>query len=292
MNTFKDAIRNRDFVLTSECFLKPETDAAAIGMQADVLRDYVDGVLLTDNQYGGLHMSTVAAAGLIINAGLDPIVQLSCRNRNRLSLIADILGAAALGATSLLLIRGNRVPDGITPRPKAVLDVNAVDLIKIASNIQAEERLHNVPELLVGGVITPHEPKADWAAQKIVAKADAGATYMVTHVCMDLDLLRRYMKRLVAEKITRRMSFVVSTAILTSADDARYLRDYRPNMLIPDQLIDRLESAADPQAEGIAICVEQLRALAEIPGVSGANVIASTDLSMVPAAIEASGIRS
>ncbi|MEL7187367.1 MAG: methylenetetrahydrofolate reductase, partial [Pseudomonadota bacterium] len=278
--------------ITSECFLRPETDAEAMRLQADLLRDHVDGVLLTDNQYGGLHMSTVAAARLMLDNGIDPIVQLSCRNRNRLSLIADMLGAAALGVTSLLLVRGNRVPKGIKPRPKAVLDVNAAELIQIATNLQSEDRLENVPEMLVGGMITPHEPKADWAAEKIKAKADSGALFMVTYICMDLELLKRYMKRLVAEKLTRRMSVIVSIAILTSADDARYLRDNRPNMLIPDALIDRLEAASDPQAEGLAICSEQLQELKEIPGVSGANIIASTDLSMIPVAIAAAGIRS
>lgn len=291
MNTFKEALRTRDFVITSECFLRPETDAAAIRAQADVLREHVDGVLLTDNQYGGLHMSTVAAARLMLDADLDPIVQLSCRNRNRLSLIADMLGAAALGATSLLLVRGNRLLTDIKPRPKAVLDINATELIQIASNLQAEDRLENVPEMLAGGMVTPHEPKADWAAKKIIDKADAGAKFMMTHICMNTDLLRRFMKRVVNAQLTRRMSFIVSTAILTSADDARYLQDNRPNVRVPDGLVERLESASDPKAEGIQICVEQLRELAEIPGVSGANIVASTDLSMIPEAVAAAGVR-
>ena len=113
---------------------------------------------------------------------------------------------------------------------------------------------------------------------------------MITHTCMDLDLLRRYVNRLIATKLTHRVSIIVGTAILTSADDARWMRDYRPNCQIPDALIERLESARDPREEGLKICSEQLRALADMPGVSGAHIVASTDLRLVPEAIAASAI--
>ena len=291
MNTFRDAIRTRDFVLTSECFLKPETDADAIRVQADVLRGHIDGVVLTDNQFGNLHMSSIAAGRLMIENELDPIVQLSCRNRNRISLLADLLGAVALGATSFLLIRGNRIPKKIVPRPKLVLDTNATDLIAMATNLKADNELRSVPDLYVGGSITPHEPKADWEPLKLIAKADSGAQFMLTHTCMDLELLGRYVNRLIAAKLTHRVSIIVSTAILTSADDARWMRDFRLNCLIPDSLIERLEQAKNPREEGLSICAKQLRALADMPGVSGANLVVSTDLRLIPEAIAASNIR-
>ncbi len=291
MHTFQNAVRDRDFVITAEAFLRPETDANAVRIQSDLLRGHVDAVVLTDNQYGKLHMSTISAARLFLDNELDAVVQLSCRNRNRISLVADLLGGAALGVTSYLLVRGNRVPKNIDPRPRAVMDINAAQLIGIATNLQSDDGLQHVPELLVGGSITPHEPKADWVPQKILAKADAGARFMLTYICMDHELLRRYMKRLVDAKLTHRVSIIVGTAILASADDARFLRDSRPNVLISDALIERLENARDPKAEGIAICAEQLRSLAGIPGVSGAHVVASTDLVAVPGAIAASGLR-
>jgi len=287
MKTFREAIGTRNFVITAECFLKAETDAESIRIQADLLRDHVDGVLLTDNQLGTLHMSTIAAARLMLDNGVDPIVQLSCRNRNRISLIGDILGAAAFGVSSLMLIRGNRIPKNVDPRPKAVLDVNADELIAIASSLKADERLRSFPDLLIGGATTPHEPKADWVPRKILAKVDAGARFMLTYISMDIDLIRRYMKRLVATKMTHKTSFIVSTAIFTSAADARWMRDNRPNVLIPDELIQRLESARDPKAEGLRICAEQLTQLAGIPGISGANIMATTDLSMIAEALNA-----
>jgi len=287
MKTFRDAISERNFVITAECFLKPETNAETVRIQADLLRDHVDGVLLTDNQFGNLHMSTIAAARLMLDNDIDPIVQLSCRNRNRISLVADILGAAALGVSSLMLVRGNRIPKNVTPRPKAVLDVNANELIAIASSLKTDERLSSIPDLLIGGATAPHEPQADWVPRKILAKVEAGARFMLTYTSMDIDLLRRYMKRLVAMKMTHKTTFIVSTAIFTSAADAAWMRDNRPNVLIPDELIQRLEGARDPKAEGLRICAEQLTALAEIPGISGANIMATTDLSMIKECVEA-----
>jgi len=287
MKTFKEAISKRNFVITAECFLKPETDAESIRHQADLLRDHVDAVLLTDNQFGALHMSAVAAARLMLENDVDPIVQLTCRNRNRISLLADLLGAAALGVTSLLLVRGNRIPKSVESRPKLVLDINAKELIAIAASLKSDERLRSIPDLLIGAAAAPHEPKADWVPRKLLAKADAGAHFLLTYTCMEIDMLRRFMKRLVATKMTRRMTVIVSTAIFTSAEDAKWLRDNRPNVVIADSIIQRLENARNPREEGLKICAEQLTQLAQIPGVSGANIMATTDLAMIPQVIDA-----
>jgi methylenetetrahydrofolate reductase (NADPH) len=290
MKTFREAARNKNFMLTAEPFLRSETDAESIRQQADLLRDSVDGVVLTDNQFGRLHMSTVAAARLFLDNDVDPIVQLSCRNRNRIALLADLLGAASLGVTSLILVHGNRVPKAIQPRPKAVLDLDAAELIATAASMKTDERLRSIPDLFIGSTITPHQPNDDWVPRKLVEKADAGAQFLLTHICMDTDLLREYMKHLIAARLTRRVSIVVSTAILSSASDARWVHENRPNVMIPESVVQRLEDADDPRAEGLAICAEQLSELAKIPGISGANIVATTELASIPAVIAAADL--
>lgn len=290
MNTFRNAIRNKDFVVTTESFLKPETDGNSVRIQAEVLRDAVDGVIVTDNQHGRLHMSSLAAASLLLQNSVDPIMQLTCRNRNRIALLADLFGAAALGVSSVLLVRGNRVPDGMDPRPKAVFDMTAAELIAMAAAMKDDEYLPSPPEFLIGGLVTPHSPQADWIPRKLIEKADAGAGFMLTYPCMDMALLRGYMKHLVNNKLTHRFSFIVTTAILTSADDAKWLRDARPNAIMPDAIVNRIESAADPVREGIDICVEQIRELQEIPGISGVNIMATTDLGQIPRVVNEAGL--
>lgn len=287
---FREAIHKKNFVLTSEWVLRPETDAEAISIQANVLRDHVDAVLLTDNQHGQLHMSVLAAARLMLDNGIDPIMQLSCRNRNRIALLSDLLGAAALGVSNLLLVRGDRVPEGFKPRPKAVNDINAKELIATAATMNDDENLRSPPAFFIGGSVTAYNPKPGWVPKMLIEKVDAGLDFVVTHLCMDLEVLRDYLKHLIGNKMTRRIAVVVSTAVLSSAEDALWLRKHRPNATIPDSLIDRLVASSDPKMEGIAMCAEQLAELATIPGVDGANIMASTDLSMIPAAISAANL--
>ena len=289
MKYFKDALSTKDFVITSEIFMKPETDANSIKIQADVLRDYVDAILLTDNQSGQLHMSSLAAGVLLLDAKIDPIIQLSCRNRNRISLLGDLLGCAALGMTNLSLIRGDRVPD-VQPRPKAIMDITATELIRMANKMKADDRIKSVGKFLLGGVVTPHGPKPGWQAKNVTEKIDAGAQFVLTHTCLDMDLLRTYMQRMVETKLVRRINVIVGMAVLSSSEDAQWVRKNRPNVIIPNDIVTRLSNAKDPEKEGIDICIEQLNTLKTIPGVSGAHLIASEKLINISTAIKNANI--
>jgi len=289
MKTFSEAARSKAFVFSAELFLRPEITAEMIALQTHSLQKHVDGILVTDNQEGRLHLSPLAAASLVKAAGADPIMQLSCRNRNRIALLAELLGAATLGITSLLLIRGNRVPQGFNPRPRAVFDVDANELIGMASKMTAEECLPALPDLYVGTVITPHAPNPGWIPEKLSQKADAGAQFAQTHICMDTELLSHYMKYLIAAGIPRRLAVHVKLAVFSCAEDARWLRDSLPNNRIPETLIQRLEQAQDAELEGVKIAAEQIRQLATIPGISGAHLVATQNLSTICAAIELAG---
>ena len=290
MSSYREALRSKDFVISTELFLRPETTAAMIAEQTVLLRDAVDGILLTDNLGGRLHLSPTAAASLVMASGGDPIVQLACRNRNRIALLAELLGAAALGVSSLMLIRGYRVPEGFTPRPKAVFDVNAAELIAMATKMKRDENLPALPDFLVGSVVTAHMPEPGWKPAKLERKADAGVQFVMAHICMDPELLKNYMKHLVATGLTRRLSIIVSLAVPGSADDARWLCESLPNNRIPDSVIARLEQARDAEAEAVRICAEQLQMLSNIPGISGAHLIATRSLETIPAVVAASGL--
>jgi len=291
VKSFKDAIRTRDFAVSAEIFLRPESSIDSITEQADLLRDHVDAILLTDNQFGRIHMSTPVAASILINAGVDPIVQIASRNRNRLALISDLMGAAALGVTSLLMVRGHHAPKEFKPRPAPVGDVNAAELIRIASIVNQGTGISRSPDFFIGGLVTAHRPKKEWKGKLLVDKIDAGAGYLQAHICMDIEVLKTFMKRLVDNGIVRRTNIIGSTAILGSAEDARWLRENRPNVLIPDSVVDRLEQASDPRQEGIRIGTELLQAMRDIPGISGANIMAARDLATIPEAIDAAGLQ-
>jgi methylenetetrahydrofolate reductase (NADPH) len=290
LNTFRQAVRTRDFCVSAELFLKPDSSAATIAAQAKLLGAHVDGVLLTDNQFGQLHMSTLAAAALLIANGVDPIMQLSCRNRNRIALLSDLLGAGALGVTSLLLVRGHYVPEGFDPRPKAVLDLDATELIATATRVRTDEALPAMLDFYVGGLVTPHRPDPDWVPEKLLQKIDAGAQFMMTNVCMDVSVLRGWFRHLVAAQVLRRISMIVSVAIPESADDARWLAANRPDFHMPDALVRRLAQARDPGQEGIEIAAELVEELKSVPGVSGLHLMATRNLAAIPAVVERAGL--
>jgi len=283
-------VRTRDFAVTAEIYLRPESAAESIRHQAGLLRDHVDAILLTDNQFGQLHLSTLVAASILLDSGIDAVVQMTSRNRNRIALLSDLLGAGVLGVTSLLLVRGERASDGFDPKPKAVLDVNAVEFMRIASTVKSDPKLKYCPDFFVGGVITPQLPKANWKAKRLEEKIEAGAQFIQTHICMNTDLLRSFMKYLVEQGLLQRTSIICAIAVLESAEDARWLRANRPNVMIPDALVARLENAADPREEGMQICVETLQTMAEIPGIAGASIMASRDLTTIPEIISRAGL--
>tara|TARA_B100001059_G_scaffold199393_1_gene205724 strand:- start:1632 stop:2516 length:885 start_codon:yes stop_codon:yes gene_type:complete len=290
LKTFNNALNNKDFCISSEIFLRPETDEKLIKDQADILRNSVDAILITDNQSGQVHMSSLSAGMLLKKAKIDPIVQLSCRNRNRISLISDLLGCAALGIENVMLIRGDKVPLDVQPRPKAVLDINATELIALANKIKQDELFPNLNQLLLGCVVTPISPKKGWSAKNLTKRVDSGAQLITTHTCLDMDLIKNYTESLVETKLLRRMHLIIGIAILKSSADAKWLRENRPNVNIPFGIIERLDNAKDPNLEGIKICAEQLKILSKIPGVSGAHIIAANTITNIPEAVSLSGV--
>ena len=285
MNNFNKSLNTKDFTISSEIFLRPDTNEETIKIQADLLKDCVDAILVTDNQSGQLHMSSLSAGIILKNLGIDPIVNLSCRNRNRISLTGELLGCASLNINNLILTRGEKIPKEVQPRPKAIMDMNATSLISLANQIRNDEKLPSNNDFLIGGVVTALSPKKGWPAKNLSEKVDAGANFMITHTCLDMKLIQIYMERLIATKLLRSMHLIVGIAILKSAEDAKWLRENRPNVMIPVDVVERLEKSKNPEQEGIKMCAENLRTLAKIPGISGAHIIASNTVLNIPEAI-------
>jgi methylenetetrahydrofolate reductase (NADPH) len=288
LNNFKNSIQSGKFVITSEISLTPESNIQEVESQARSLGDDIDGILVTDNQSGQLHMSPIAVGSILLNLNIDPIVQLSCRNRNRISLLSDLLGCLTLGVSSFSLIRGDRVPEEYQPRPKAIMDINATELISMAQNLKNDETISPPRNFIIGGVLTPHTPKDGWQAKNLRKKVDSGAQFFFTHTCLDMDLLSAFMKKIGPTKILQKCYIVAGIALLESTENAEWLRKNRPNVIIPNQIMNRLKEAKDQEAEGIKICSEQINTVKKIPGISGVHIIGPKKLENIPLAIRAS----
>jgi methylenetetrahydrofolate reductase (NADPH) len=277
------ALAAGEFVLTAELSPPVSPDPAAFVATARHLRGLATAVNVTDGASAKAHLSSLAAAHFLVREGIEPILQMTCRDRNRIALQGDLLGAVALGIRNVLVLRGDDPSAGDQPDAKPVFDLTTTALLATARRMRTERRLPSgaaidapVP-LFLGAAETPIDPPADWRPEGLIAKADAGAEFVQTQFCMDTGVVRRYAARLVACGIAQRVPILIGVAPIPSAQSARWMREKLYGTLVPDEIVARLEGAADPRREGRAICVEVVRELALIPGIAGAHVMAPRD---------------
>ncbi len=289
--SFKDALKTRDFVVTAHVNMSRAPDAGSLIRQGNTLREAVDAVQITDNPGAEVHMSGLAASALLLAEGIDPILHMTCRDRNRIALQSDLIGAAALGVTSVLLMRGDRAPDHMKPKVRGVFDTRPQELMAFARQLKDARDVPLVTDFLIGATATIFDPDETFTPVNLARKCDAGANFVQTQLCFDMDVVRNYMRRMVAARLTRRLSFVMTLSPLPSAEVARWVRDNVRGALVPPSIIERLEQAADSEREGIEICAEMLEELATIPGVSGVSLLSLGSLEAIPATVDASGVR-
>jgi len=287
-------LKGGDFVVTAEITPPVSTDPAEFLSRALPLKGLATAVNVTDGAGAKVHLSSLAAAHFLVQNGIEPIFQMTCRDRNRLALQADILGAVSLGVRNMLMLAGDDPKAGDQPESKPVFDLDSKGLLAMAHRMRSEQKLPSGTEikggidLVLGAADVPVDPPADWEPKGLRAKAAAGADFVQTQFCMDVGVVRRYAARLRDHGI--RLPVLVGVAPIPSARSARWMREKLFGTLIPDAIVDRLEKAADPKREGRRICVEVLQELAETPGVAGAHVMAPMNFAEIPRTIEDSGV--
>jgi methylenetetrahydrofolate reductase (NADPH) len=221
---------------------------------------------------------------------------MTCRDRNRLALQADLIGALALGVRNFLVLRGDDPAAGDQPKAKPVFDLDSRALLETADLLRREARLPSgtavagIQPFLLGATDMPIDPPAGWVPEALRAKLDAGAEFVQTQFCIDAGVARRYAARLAELGLARRMKLLIGVAPLASARSARWMRERLFGTIIPDETIARLEGAVDAKAEGLRICVELLRQLVETPGIAGAHIMAPQNPAAIAEVIVASGL--
>ena len=287
-------LRAGEFVVTAEITPPVSTDPAEFLKRALPLKGLATAVNVTDGAGAKVHLSSLAAAHFLVQSGIEPIFQMTCRDRNRLALQGDILGAASLGIHNILILGGDDPKAGDQPEAKAVHDLDSKGLLAMA---QAMRSTHKLPpgteiqgklDLVLGVADIPTDPAADWKPAGLLAKAAAGADFVQTQFCMDIEVVKRYSSRLRESGV--RLPILIGIAPIPSAKSARWMREKLFGTRIPDAIVERLEKAQDAKAEGLKICVELLQQLAEVPGVGGAHVMAPMNFPAIPVAIEQSGV--
>ena len=274
----RDAIHNKDFVITVEPALHLRMTRDSLCQTFERLAGRVDAVQIGDNEEAEGHIAPLAIATIALSEGVDPVVHISARDRNRIALHGDILGAATLGATSLVLKRGSKLPTALKGRVKSVFDSRTVQMLELGTRLNETSPVISPPGLLLGSMITAIDPEPNWPAERVTEKLDAGAGFLLTRACLDIVWLAGYAAALVALKLTHRAIFIAGIPLLTSALDLRWLNENLPDTVISKALPERILGARDPRAEGIKACREMLAALRDIPGISGVNLLYRGDV--------------
>ncbi len=298
MSNLSDAIGAAKFAITAEITPPLSANPDDLLSKALVLKGHVDAANVTDGASARAHMSSVVAASVLLQSGIEPVLQFTCRDRNRIALQSDLLGGAAIGVENLLILRGDEPSAGDQPDAKPVFDYESRDLMECAARMRDEgdlpsgREIKTPPKFFIGGADTPMDP-ADkrWNPDGLLAKINAGAEFIQTQFCFDVDTVRKYAAGLVDHGIADKAGVLIGIGPLASARSARWMRDNLWGTTIPDALIDRLEGAEDQKAEGTAICAQLISAYSEIDGIAGVHLMAPLGVDAVPLAIEQSGIR-
>jgi methylenetetrahydrofolate reductase (NADPH) len=277
-----------EFAVTAEIVPPLSGDAAALITKAQPLLGLVDGLNVTDGAGARSHLSSLVAAGLLVREGHEPVLQFTTRDRNRIALQSDILGTSALGIQNILILGGDDPKAGDQPDAKPVFDLDTGELIAMVREMGDPGRLpsgreiESPPKLFIGAADTPIDPPADWAPDRLASKADAGAQFVQTQFCYDIDIVRRYMARLSDAGLTDRLFILLGTGPIGSARSARWMVKNLWGVIIPDAIIERIESARDEKAEGHKICIEYIEQVREIAGVAGVHVMAINQDEAIP----------
>jgi methylenetetrahydrofolate reductase (NADPH) len=284
------------FAVTGELGPPKGTSADFVRRKAETLKSYVDAVNITDNQTAVVRMSSVAAGSIVKEAGLDPVMQMTCRDRNRIAVQSDILGAVAMGIGNLLCLTGDHQKFGNHPESKNVHDIDSMQLIQIVKRMRDEDQFLSgdkvsggVP-LFIGAAANPFGDPFDFRPLRLEKKVRAGADFIQTQGIFDVNRFVDYMER-VRDRGLHEQTYILAGIIpMKSAGMARYMRDYVAGLTVPNELVERMEDAEDAKEEGVKIALETIEKMREIEGVHGIHLMAIAWEDIVPVIIERAGL--
>jgi methylenetetrahydrofolate reductase (NADPH) len=282
------------FAVTGELGPPKSQDAEVIRKKAALLKGVVDAVNLTDNQTAIVRMSSIAAGVLVVREGLEPIIQMTCRDRNRLAMQADLLGASALGIRNLLCLTGDHQSFGNHPFAKNVHDVDSLQLIQIVKSLRDEGKFQcgeeikgGGPHFFIGAAANPFGDPFEFRPYRLAKKVAAGADFIQTQLIYDIPRFREFMKRVVDLGLHEKVKILAGVGPLKSSGAAKYMRDQVPGMIVADEYVNRMDAAVAniPKEDkkgraaawrdaGIKLCIEQIQQIREIPGVAGIHIMA------------------
>ncbi len=284
------------FVVTAELAPPDSAEAEDVYQRAQVFDGYVDGMNATDGSGANCHMSSVGMCALLTNVGYSPVLQVSCRDKNRIAIQGDVLGAAAMGVGTVLCLTGDGVQTGDHPGAKPVFDLDSISLLETIRTMRDESRylsgraITSPPKMFLGAAENPCAPPLDFRPYRLAKKIAAGAQFIQTQYIFDVEKFKQFIDKVGELGLLDQCFILPGIGPMASAKTASWIKKNVPGINIPEAIIKRLEGAEDQKAEGHAICVELAQQLKEIEGVSGLHIMAYRQEENVKDIISRSGI--
>ncbi|MBC7250047.1 MAG: methylenetetrahydrofolate reductase [Anaerolineae bacterium] len=271
------------FAVTGELGPPQSADAGVIQHKAGLLKGYVDAVNITDCQTAVVRMSSISAAVMLLNLGIEPTIQMTCRDRNRIAIQSDLLGAAALGIKNLLCLTGDHQIFGNHPQSRNVFDINSMQLLRMVKDMRDEKKFQcgdemkgPEPRFFIGAAANPFADPFEYRPYRLAKKVRCGADFIQTQIVFNVPKFREYMKRVVDLGVHEQCYILAGVAPIKSYGAARYMATKVPGMDVPDEIVQRMKATPkEKQAEeGIKVCIEIIQQVREIPGVAGVHIMA------------------
>ena len=288
-----------DFAVTGECGPPKSADGSVVESKAKLLKGVVDAVNVTDNQTAVVRISSVAGSLLAQQQGVEAVMQMTCRDRNRLAIQADVLGASALGVRNVLCLTGDHISFGNHPKARGVHDLDSISLIRMLKDMRDEARFQSgeemdvPPKLFIGCAENPFGDPFEFRALRLKKKVEAGADFVQTQCIFNVPKFKQWMEAVRALGIHQEIKILAGITPIKSAGMANYMSKNVPGMDVPQEIIDRIaakDKGEAQQAEGKALAVEMIKEIAEVEGVAGVHVMAVEWEAAIPEIVEAAGL--
>jgi len=276
--SLKDKIKSGDFIVTAELGPPQSANGDAVRKKAVHFRKGVDSVNITDSQTAIVRLSSIAAARIILEEGLEPVIQMTCRDRNRIAIQSDLLGAAALGIRNVLCLTGDYTTFGNQPEARPVFDMDAIQLIAMSRQMAdgyflSGDPIKTPPDLLVGGAANPFAEPMEMRWIRLKKKIDAGAAFIQTQPVFDMDVFNKWMEGVRERGLHEQTAILAGVMPVKSARALGYMKEEVPGIRIAPEIMQRMADAADPMEEGIRIAVETIQTLRSCEGIRGIHLM-------------------
>ncbi len=293
--TLREKINSGKFIVCGEIGPPQSSDGDVIRRKAQYFKGIADAVNITDNQTAIPRLSSIASAKILLDEGVEPIIQMTCRDRNRLAIQSDLLGAAALGIRNVLCLTGDYQKLGDNPEAKGVFDLDSIQLIATVAQMNSGyllsgREMKKAPEFLIGGAANPFAVPFEMRLIRLYKKVKAGVNFIQTQPVFDPELFIRWMEKVVEMGLHEKVAILAGVMPVKSVNTLLHMREDVPGVKINDEYIRRMEKAADPQAEGIKIAVEIIQTVKNIKGIRGVHIMPFMWESIMPTVVKEAGL--